>query len=250
MLTTLQIHLKPDDKQKVNYNYGSLLHGALMQQVEPHYAEFLHTNNLKPYSQYVYYDKEAQSFIWEISTINKDAKQNLLDKLTVNLNGKVHIEHKNLDLVITKKVINESISYNDLSREYFLEKDYKRIVNINFNTPASFKSFGKYVIFPDISLIYNNLLNKWNAYASEVSLKDENILEHLTQHTEMIGYNLRSTKFYLDNTKINCFKGEICLKVNGPESLVRIANLLFAFGEYSGVGVKCALGMGGIKVNN
>ena len=102
--------------------------------------------------------------------------------------------------------------------------------------------------FRTVHNIYNSLLNKWNSFASEVSLKDDHILDHLKDNTELVGYNLRSTKFNLDGAKINSFRGEICLKISGPESLVRIANLLFAFGEYSGIGVKCALGMGGIKV--
>jgi CRISPR/Cas system endoribonuclease Cas6 (RAMP superfamily) len=38
------------------------------------------------------------------------------------------------------------------------------------------------------------------------------------------------------------------LKLSGSNNLVQQANLLLAFGNYSGVGIKTCLGMGGMEV--
>lgn len=248
MLTSMSINLESHDSLKNNQHLGSLLHGVIIQQLDTDYAEQLHSNSLKPYSQYLYFDRSDQKLIWKISTITDESKSNLIDKLYNSFNGKIHIEHKNLALDINNKIISEPLSYKAISEEYYLTKPFQRRVVIKFLTPTSFKSNGDYTIFPEVHNIYNSLLNKWNSFATDISLKDDDILNHMVDHTKIIGYNLRSTKFDLEGVRINSFKGEICLLISGPESLVRIANLLFAFGEYSGVGVKCALGMGGIKV--
>lgn len=248
MLTSLEIVLESNGNIKNQPHLGSLLHGALMQQLDPDYADILHQDSLKPYSQYIYFDKTDKHYIWKINSINKESKLNITDKLLTGLNGKIHLDYKDIDLTINKKIVTETTTYKDIAEDYYLKKPFNRIIKVNFITPTSFKSGGKFSIFPEIHHIYNSLLNKWNSFASEVSLKDDQILNHLVENSEMIGYNLRSTKFDLEGTRIRSFKGEICLNVSGPESLVRIANLLFAFGEFSGVGAKCALGMGGIKV--
>ena len=69
MLTTLTVRME-ENKTTVSTNWGSLLHGFLMQQVQPDYADYLHKNNLKPFSQFIHIDKENKNCIWKISTIS------------------------------------------------------------------------------------------------------------------------------------------------------------------------------------
>jgi CRISPR/Cas system endoribonuclease Cas6 (RAMP superfamily) len=42
--------------------------------------------------------------------------------------------------------------------------------------------------------------------------------------------------------------GKITLVVNGPDQLARLAGAMLSFAEYSGVGIKTALGMGGVRI--
>ncbi len=42
--------------------------------------------------------------------------------------------------------------------------------------------------------------------------------------------------------------GKITIIIRGPEQLARLAGALISFAEYSGLGIKTALGMGGVKV--
>ena len=55
-------------------------------------------------------------------------------------------------------------------------------------------------------------------------------------------------KFHLEGVKIASFMGSITIKIGGPQSLVNLVHLLMYFGEYSGVGIKTAIGMGKISV--
>jgi CRISPR/Cas system endoribonuclease Cas6 (RAMP superfamily) len=38
------------------------------------------------------------------------------------------------------------------------------------------------------------------------------------------------------------------LRLHGPDTLARYVRFLLRFGEYSGVGIKTAIGMGGIRI--
>lgn len=248
MLITYEIELKNNDDIKQHPFLGSLLHGVLQESIEPAYADRLHQQGLKPYSQYLYYNKDKGCYCWKISTIAPHAFENIINKLENKVNGKIHIAYKNLDLLTDSKQITKNTNYKALSEKYFIHEPLKRKLKLQFVTPTSFKSGGDYTIFPDIGHIYQSLLNKWNSFATDVSLQEDTLLQDLTQNTRISGYDLKSTRFSMEGVNIKSFKGSLWLYVSGPDPLARIARLLLAFGEFSGVGVKCSLGMGGIHV--
>ena len=90
-------------------------------------------------------------------------------------------------------------------------------------------------------------MNKFDSFAGNMSIKDEEVLNHLVRHTKLISYKLRSTFFHLEGIKIPSFTGEISIRINGPETLANLANLLIYFGNWAGVGIKTSLGMGAVK---
>jgi len=250
LLGRLEIALKNnDEKVRITSFYGSLLHGLLMNNIEPEYAEKLHSDSLKPYSQFIYFDREKGTHIWRINTLTEEAREKILLPLPGVCGNNIHISNREVDLQVLSMEIIPSITYMDLTKKYFVEEEGGRRAVIRFLTPTTFKKEGQYTIFPDISNIYKSLYNKWNSFYSHVSLESEEVLQHLIDNTIMIGYKLRSTKYEMEKVRINSFRGEICLTVRGPAVLAAIARLLFAFGEYSGIGAKSAMGMGGIKVS-
>lgn len=249
MLTSLEIHLqKEDDNLDISQHFGSLMHGVLMEKIDPRYADILHQNNLKPYSQYLYYDYAKKLYVWRINTLTEEAGEKIIHPLLKDSEDFLFIRQKKANLRIIGKEIVSVISYREMAEKYFLTDRIPRKTVIKFLTPATFKKDGQFVIFPDIVNIYKSLYNKWNSFYSYISLEDEQVLEHLINHTVMIGYKLRSTKFDMEKVRIKSFKGEICLLLQGPPSLSSIARILFAFGEFSGIGAKCSIGMGGINI--
>ena len=42
--------------------------------------------------------------------------------------------------------------------------------------------------------------------------------------------------------------GRVTLVIGGPDQLARLAGAMLSFGEYCGIGIKTALGMGAVRV--
>jgi CRISPR-associated endoribonuclease Cas6 len=249
MLTSLEMKLEGSDKgARFSPHFGSLLHGVLMENLAPAYADYLHGNALKPYSQFIWHDRERGAWIWKINTLTREARQHIIAPLLQSSRPDFLVKQKNLQVNILEKKLSAEISYKALAERLFLSQGVNRQAVVRFLTPATFKMQGEYSIFPHVQNIYGSLLNRWNDFHSDISLDDRDVLGHLTEHTRMIGYDLCSTRYGMEKVRIHSFMGEACFHVSGPLNLVRIARLLFAFGEFAGIGAKTALGMGGINV--
>lgn len=246
MLTKIELEIEKEDDGLLNLSTGSIMQGALMEILSPEYAEYLHENSLHPYSQYIYKDREKGCYIWRVSSLNKTAKEEIVDKLQ-NI-SEIFLKNINTNLTVRAVKKYKSVGYKELADEYMLKNEAMKKFVVKFITPATFKSQGKYVNFPYIHNVYSSLLTKWNSFSDGISLADADVQNHLINYTEMTGYKLRSTKYGLDGVKINAFMGEMCLKVKGPLTLVSIANLLFAYSEYCGIGAKTGMGMGGVEI--
>lgn len=239
----LSIKLKGDSDKKHTESLGSLFQGALMEMLLGDYAEVLHQNGMHPYSQYVCTDQNIVT--WYIQALDDDAEKKL-SAIRNNLPDKIYLEHRNENLLIMD-VLEESLTYADLVKEYFF-KDGERNIRINFLTPTSFKSDGRYCIFPTVRLIFQNLMMKYDACSAESKVFSEDILEHFEKYAFIQQYRLRSVYYFMEGTKIPAFKGNITIRITGPQQMVNLANMLAEFGTYAGVGIKTAMGMGGMNL--
>jgi CRISPR-associated endoribonuclease Cas6 len=66
--------------------------------------------------------------------------------------------------------------------------------------------------------------------------------------TAITSYTLRSTKYHLEKVRINSFIGDICMKNFSNEEYQKIFYFIMQVMNYSGVGIKTSLGMGGVTV--
>ena len=242
MLSTLEIKLQPKTNFVVSHHTAPLFHGALMELIAPDYSDYLHRQGLKPYSQ------SLGTGCWHINALNQVAHEQIVMALAEKKNESVKIKNRNVEFAILDKSIVRQTSYVALADEYYLRRTPENKLVLNFNTPTTFKVNGEFSIQFELRNFWQSLLNKWNAFATGISLQDENILDHLVAHSKVIGYNLRSTKQVVEAAKINSFSGEVCILLFGPEQLKRLANLLAAFAEFSGVGAKTGLGMGAVRL--
>lgn len=248
MLATLQIELKNKDEQRIKYSYGSLFQGLLMEYLNSDYVDFLHSQALNPYSQYVYFDKEKNNYVWQISTLTKNAKTNIIDKLVEKIDSSITLTHNNLSYnVLSKNIVNIQ-TYKEFVDKIFLQEDKKNIVNVKLLTPTTYKSNEDYQIFPQISALYFSAYNKWNMFSDKISLADREVFEHIINHSKIIKYNLKSYKYNLEKVALNSFIGDFSILLKGPKELTTISNMLLEYAQYCGLGAKTSMGMGGIKV--
>ena len=215
-----------------------------MERIDSAYAEELHQNSLKPYSQSVI--STGDKVLWKIATLNQKAYEQIVNPLLSADFDSVTLKHGDTKLGILNKSLSVG-GYQKIIDTYYLG-ECPKTVKVQFTSPASFKQNGRYVFYPDLRLLYNSLMNKFDAFAENETIRTEEVLDQLTESSEVIHYYLRSTAFHLEGVKIPAFKGSIVLRINGPQPMVNLAHLLFHFGSYSGVGIKSAMGMGAMEV--
>ena len=74
MLAELRMKIEPDNPD-FGYYQSSNMHGVLMEQLDSAYADQLHEQGLKPYSQYLAIGEQKE---WIIKTFTKEAYQNII----------------------------------------------------------------------------------------------------------------------------------------------------------------------------
>lgn len=229
------------DSQLLTFQQSSNLQGVIMENIQADYAERLHENRLNPYSQYLV--RENGKLIWHIKTLTEEAYENIV--LPMAKLNELNIKKKQLLVPIKRKNV-ELYDESKLIKEFYDEK-CERYLEVNFLTPTAFKSVGKYVIYPDLQLIYGSLMRKYSELSAELDMIDEDALTELTEKSEIVRYRLQTVAFPLEKVRITGFVGSICIHIGGTETLAKYARMLLKFGEFSGIGIKTGIGMGAIK---
>lgn len=242
MLAELRMKLETDKTDFGSYQ-SSNMQGVLMERLESVYADQLHEQGLKPYSQYITGGAQKE---WVVKTFTQDAYQKIISPLLDGKFTEFVIEKKDIHVKVRTKEL-KTISKQELLDEFYSD-DYSRYIHLEFLSPTAFKSNGNYVIMPDMRYIYQSLMNKYSAASENMDMYDEETLEQLVNNSYIVQYKLKSTFFPLEGVRIPSFKGEIRIKVSGTATMAKYARLLARFGEYSGVGIKTAIGMGGLQM--
>ena len=246
MLARLQLVLQEENTEdKLNFRKSSALQGAMFEHIDSDYASFLHQQNMHPYSQYFCFEGEQPT--WVISTTSDKAYEHMVLPLLSSSFQEFELSHpQNSKIHIINKEVVSSSKEALLSR--FRDEEAPKQIQIQFLTPTAFKQRGMYVILPDLRLLYQSLMMRFEASDSKVVMFDEETLEQLVEYSYISFHRLRSVSFPLQGKSIPGFVGQLTIRFKGPETLARYARMLFEFGEYSGVGIKTGMGMGAIKI--
>lgn len=239
------IPLQIPSDHRINASWGSLFHGALMEQLPIDLADELHVSALKPWSQYLTVSQDGKVY-WVLNTLSEPMTQAIEEVLLKKLPTEWLIRQKGIKIQMGVPVSIERASYRELADRAFSRQDVQRKYQVVFSTPTTFKTAGEFVLFPSTDLLFNSLAQKWDAFATEISLYDPEVRAHLGTHVLIKKYRLASVPFSVDSSWLTGFEGKIEIGIRGPEALCRVADLLLSFGKYSGVGIKTALGMGGL----
>lgn len=238
-----KLRMKLDKKDELSWQMASLFHGVLMEQLSEDYAAELHVSKRHPYTQHI--ERCGEDWYWIVTALNEDTANKMLKDILMNLSEFVLRKHQ-LSIRILEKSYQE-VSNQELARAFYQEQA-SRYITIQFITPTSFKQNGRYMNYPDIRSMFSNLMNKYDASNQDETMWDEDTLEQLTEKTVISRYEMRSTIFCIEGIKIPAFVGKITLRIDGTQTMTNFANMLLNFGQYSGIGIKTALGMGAIRL--
>lgn len=231
------------DNNLINYRMTSNLQGVIFENIDSEYAEELHKSQLHPYSQCVY--KEKDKTIWCVRTLTKEAYEQIIVPLLSNAFRIISIKDGQIESEIAKKTLTTQ-DREVLMREFYEVKG-DSYINLEFQTATSFRQQGRNIIYPDLRLIYQSLMNKYSASSESIEMFDEDTLDQLVLNSEIIQYHLQSVKFPIEGVTIPGFMGNISIRIHGSDMMKRYLRLLCEFGRYSGVGIKTAMGMGAIR---
>ena len=229
-------------KAPISTNMASIFHGALMEIIPGEYAAYLHESRMHPYSQCLY--ESGGKFFWNVNCLDEDSEKTFREALS----GRTEIYLKDKGAVANiSQVGTLEVSYEELAREFYEDAAVANF-SLTFLTPTAFKSRGRYVIYPDMRLIYQNLMLRYGEVVDGGGGMDDDALSELATNTHITGYSLHSTGFHLEGVKVPSFIGNLRFRIFGTETMARYARLLLRFGEFAGIGIKTSMGMGAVKL--
>lgn len=241
MLSELKLELKAEGN--IGYLQSSLFQGVLMERADQAYAEAVHITGLHPYSQFI---SSKNALTWTIRTLNPEAYKGIIEPLLSPDFDGFDLKAKDLHVDIISKSI-RSKTYEDLMKT-FNSDEVDKYIKIEFESPTAFKSDSVYVFMPDTRLIFGSLMRKYSAASDSTDMTDEETLQYIADHSSISDFRIRSTRFPLEGIKIPSFMGEITIRFSGTDTMARYSKMLLEFGEFSGDGIKCGMGMGAIKI--
>ena len=247
MLRRFEAELRLPDGARAPSSMGSILHGALIEQLPGDYAAYLHTENLRPYSQSIRWDRARERVIWRIGTLEETAGE--IIGTALEHMEQIFLRQKNYTASVHDLRCVSQRSYQDIADTYFRAKTAPRGAEIHFLTPTSFKRDGTYILLPESVLILQSLLLRWNAFCPDIRIEEDNLAQELAAHIHLTRYALRSAAYSVEGYNIRGFRGQIALQFAGNDMVRRILGTLLAFAPYAGIGIKTALGMGAVETH-
>ncbi|WP_164544043.1 CRISPR-associated endoribonuclease Cas6 [Jeotgalibaca ciconiae] len=220
------------------------IHGWLMENLEEEFVSALHNQELNHYTLHV---ERKNDYIYIVVTLLDEDKTYLIEEFLLS---------STLNEIIIKstnekyKIVGRNIEDKSLSEltERFYQEDSKNTFQITFLSPTSFKSNGEYIMFPDLRFIFQSLMNRYSFVFEGNKKVDKDLLDELCDKTKIVSYRLNSSYYPVHQSYIPGYFGEIKIRCKGNKTLVNYLNMILEFGEFSGVGVKTAMGMGAILV--
>lgn len=242
MLSQISIPFQSREGFRYAAGTASLFHGLLMEQLPPDYAAQLHENALRPFSQNIL--PRDGGGIWTLSVLTAEDAERLLPP--VQALRSAELLQKN-DLISFQAPELHSITYPDLFRQHYILEDAPRLIRLQFETAAAFKSAGQYVNLPSAKLILSGLVRRYDLTCRIHDTVYDTLFDEIEQRVSISAFRIRSTVFPLEGVRIPAFIGEITLRVSGNQTFRSYINMLCDYAQYSGIGIKTALGMGRVK---
>ena len=240
MITQYRFELSGAELLRSSDSYR--LYGWLLQQVPEEFGEMLHQQNLTPVSQHLTVSRTDGKCVWTVSLLGHSAQAQFMPLLDGLKQIDLHTGTYRTDCLERRSIA----SIQSLIAAVDSLPSEKRIT-LQFCSPTSFKQNGRYMLFPQERLILQSLIAKWDEIFPDCPLRDPDAMQMLEQGIRITDYQLRSARYALKGTRIPGFVGTVTLDIDLSPPMRRIWNCLCMLAPFTGVGIKTALGMGGVQ---
>ncbi len=97
--------------------------------------------------------------------------------------------------------------------------------------------------------MFRSWLERWNCFAP-VYLGGDDLLAYLSDEISLKSHKIQTNIFNFPHGYVNGFTGNVSLQIlrNTEPLLANVANLLVAYAQFSGTGMKTRLGMGKTEI--
>lgn len=226
-----------------DYRLSLYFQGWLMERLPKEVAIQLHESRIKPYTIHTLTQATETRFV--LTSLDEE-----LTKLFRSIIFKQEIKTfafdcgQKVDFVITQR---EAIELTEKElKDFFYQEEKIHTITLKFLTPTSFKSQGEYIFFPDIRLIFQNLMKKYQVQMVGEEEIDLDLLNEISQALKVVNYRLTSSYYPIHRVFIPGMVGEVKFIVKGNQTLANYIWMLLKYGEYAGLGIKTTMGMGAI----
>ena len=242
MLTRYQLTLEPDRPCAIGPEWGYRLYAAQLSQTPEGFGAALHQNAVTPLSQFVWAEKTG-ALHWTVSLLGEISEE-ILSPLLEGVPS-LYLERDRVELRVTAI---RSDWVHDVDELFARAARQEGRHALRFQTPTAFKSRGQYVNLPTTRLLMQSLVQKWNGSFLDCPIEDEDGLgvETLAAGLRWRGFQLRDQSYRLKGSAIPGFVGRTVVENRLSGFHRQLADALLLFSGYSGVGIKTALGMGGV----
>ena len=247
MITQLKYQIEIPDSLHPDSSWGYWFYAALMEHIPDEMADLFHLPDRTPINQHLSISARERTVHWIVNILGDEAEQSLLSWLEsipeLELREYAHA---------FKLVLNGKRSFVDANAfwNHAAEMPDAMVHRLSIATPTAFRSNHRYVIFPDIRLILQSLILRWNSIAPTLGICDEDVIRMMETQIWVRDYRLQTQRFEFKGQKIPGFCGTIWLQNHLSAPLLEIWKGLLLFSEFSGMGIKTALGMGAVEMSN
>ena len=242
MLTRYQLTMQPDRPCAMGPEWGYRLYAALLSRTPEGYGAALHQNAVTPLSQFAWAEKN-DALHWTVSLLGETSEEilsPLLERTTA-----LYLEKERVGLHVAA-IRSDRVRDVDELFAQAARQEGRHV--LRFQTPTAFKSRGQYVNLPTTRLLMQSLVQKWNGSFLDCPIEDEDGLgvETLAAGLRWRSFHLSDQFYRLKGSAIPGFVGRAVVENRLSGFHRQLADALLLFSGYSGVGIKTALGMGGV----
>lgn len=216
---------------------GYALYAWLLARCPAGAAQQIHAAQLSPVCQYL------DGLLWHITLCGTACAEALLPLLQTVTAVQLHC------MPHPTAVLHREVQC--ITPEALLEQPPAPVLQLDLRSPTAFKSGGCYQLLPTPRLVLQSQITRWNATFGEVypiPTDDPALLDALADGLMYRQLSLQSVDYRLKRQQIPGVVGSLQAHHRAEGLHLTLANALLMQANWTGMGIKTALGMGGVQV--